>query len=150
MWKCENVHFFLRGYPMIFVKNWTFLLSLISFEKDLDVMFNYVRNEKKGCVDYKNVILRYCENGFFLRGEPRIFVKQMKVLLSPIFLEKYLDMMFNNVLNGKKDFLGFKNVILTDWAISIFAKGLTQDFPQNFERSFKSHFLWKRSRHYVE
>ena len=63
--KCENVHFFLRGYPMIFVKNWTFLLSLISFEKDLDVMVNYVRNEKKGCVDYKNVILRYCENGFF-------------------------------------------------------------------------------------
>ena len=50
---------------MIFVKNWTFLLSLISFEKDLGVMFNYVRNEKKGCVDYKNVILRYCENGFF-------------------------------------------------------------------------------------
>ena len=51
---------------MIFVKNWTFLLSLISFEKDLDVMFNNVRNEKKkGCVDYKNVILRYCENGFF-------------------------------------------------------------------------------------
>ena len=49
--------------------------------------------------------------------------------------------MFNNVLNGKKDFLGFKNVILTDWAISVFAKGLTQDFPQNFERSFKSHFL---------
>ena len=53
---------------MIFVNNWTFLLSLISFEKDLDVMFNYVRNEKKGCVDYKNAILRYCENGFFLTG----------------------------------------------------------------------------------
>ena len=32
---------------MMFVKNWTFLQSLISFEKDLDVMFNYVRNEKK-------------------------------------------------------------------------------------------------------
>ena len=49
-YKNENVKmsiFFLRGYPMIFVKNWTFRLSLISFEKDLDLMFNYVRNEKK-------------------------------------------------------------------------------------------------------
>ena len=24
--------------------------------------------KKKGCVDYKNAILRYCENGFFLKG----------------------------------------------------------------------------------
>ena len=30
-----------------------------------------------------------------------------------IFFEKDLDMMFDNVLNGKKDFLDFKNVILT-------------------------------------
>ena len=35
---------------MIFVKNWTFRLSLISFEKDLALMFNYVRNEKKKAV----------------------------------------------------------------------------------------------------
>ena len=32
------------------------------------MMFNYVRNEKKK--DYKNVILRYCENGFFKRVNP--------------------------------------------------------------------------------
>ena len=71
---------------MIFVKKWTFLLSLIFFEKDLDVIFYYVRNEKKkGCVDYKNVILRYCENVFF--------------------------------------------------------RGLTQDFRQIFETSSESHFL---------
>ena len=42
-----------------------------------------------------------------------IFVKNLKVHLSLIFLEKDLDMMFDNVLNGKKDFLDFKNVILT-------------------------------------
>ena len=44
-----------------------------------------------------------------------IFLKQLKVLLSLLFLEKYLDMMFNNVLNEKKEFLDLKNVILTEW-----------------------------------
>ena len=44
-----------------------------------------------------------------------IFLKQLKFLLSLLFLEKYLDMMFNNVLNEKKEFLDLKNVILTEW-----------------------------------
>ena len=43
------------------------------------------------------------------------FLKQLKFLLSLLFLEKYLDMMFNNVLNEKKEFLDLKNVILTEW-----------------------------------
>ena len=41
-----------------------------------------------------------------------IFVKNLKFLPSLIFFEKDLDMMLNNVLNGKKGFLGYKNVIL--------------------------------------
>ena len=32
---------------------------------------------------------------------------------SLIFVEKYLDMMFNNTQQGKKGFLDYKNVILT-------------------------------------
>ena len=51
---------------------------------------------------------------------------------------------------GKKTFLASKMWFWQTGAISIFAKGLTQDFPQNFERSFKSHFFLKRSRHDVE
>ena len=31
-----------------------------------------------------------------------IFLKHLKFLLSLLFFEKYLDMMFNNVLNEKK------------------------------------------------
>ena len=42
-----------------------------------------------------------------------IFHKNFKVLVRLIFFEKDLDMMFNDVLNGKKDFLDYKNVILT-------------------------------------
>ena len=43
---------------MIFLKNLKFLPSLIFFEKDLDMMLNNVLNgEKKGVLDYKNVIL---------------------------------------------------------------------------------------------
>ena len=41
------------------------------------------------------------------------FVKTFKVLLSVIFFQKDLEMMFYNVLNRKKGFLHYKNVILT-------------------------------------
>ena len=41
-----------------------------------------------------------------------IFHKNLKVLLSLKISQKDLDMMFNNVLNGKKGFLNFTNVIL--------------------------------------
>ena len=37
-----------------------------------------------------------------------IFHKNFKVFLHLIFFEKDLDMMFNDVLNGKKDFLDYK------------------------------------------
>ena len=41
-----------------------------------------------------------------------IFHKNLKVLLSLKISEKDLDVMFNNVQNGKKGFLDYKNVIL--------------------------------------
>ena len=41
-----------------------------------------------------------------------IFHKNFKVFLRLIFFEKDLDM-FNDVLNGKKDLLDYKTVILT-------------------------------------
>ena len=42
-----------------------------------------------------------------------IFDRNLKIPLSLIFFERDLDMMFNNVLNVKKGFLDYKNVILT-------------------------------------
>ena len=42
-----------------------------------------------------------------------IFNRNLKIALSLIFFERDLDMMFNNVLNVKKGFLDYKNVILT-------------------------------------
>ena len=71
---------------MIFVTNLKFILSLIFFEKDLDMVFNNVLNKK------------------------RVFYTTKFV----IFFEKYLDMTFNNVLNGKKGFLDYQNVVLTN------------------------------------
>ena len=43
---------------MIFHKNFKVLLRLISFEKDLEMMFNDVLNRKKDLLDYKSVILK--------------------------------------------------------------------------------------------
>ena len=41
-----------------------------------------------------------------------IFHKNFKVLLRLTFFEEDLDMMFNDVLNEKKEFLDYKSVIL--------------------------------------
>ena len=43
---------------MIFHKNLKVLLRLKISEKDLDMMFNDVLNEKKEFLDYKSVILK--------------------------------------------------------------------------------------------
>ena len=66
VWKCP---FFIRGYPLIFVRNRTFLPSLIFFGIDLHMMFKCILNEKKKhFLDYKNVILTYWENVHFSKG----------------------------------------------------------------------------------
>ena len=88
----EQCPFFLRGEPMICLKNLKFLMSLISFEKYLDMIINNVLNVKKGFLDYKNAVGQ----------RPMISLKNLLFLPSQILFEKYLDMMFNNVLNGKK------------------------------------------------
>ena len=70
-----------------------------------------------------------------------IFVNNLKVDLSLIFFEKDLDVMFDNVLNGKKTFLTSKTSFQHSGTMSIFAKGLTHNFHQIFESSSESHFL---------
>ena len=71
-----------------------------------------------------------------------IFDKNLNILLSLIFFEKDLDIMFNNDVNGKKRLsrvqkCHFKIV----GQCSFFKKGLTHDFRQKFENSPESHFL---------
>ena len=86
---------------------------------------------------------------FFLRGEPVICLKNLKFLMSLIFFEKYLDMMFNNVLNGKKRLPWLQKGHFNSGKMSIFSKGLARDFRQKFENSSQSYFLSKRPRHDV-
>ena len=77
-------------------------------------MFNNVLNGKKRFLHNKNVILTKWDKVHFSKEvNPMISFKNWKFLLCLIFLENDLDMMFNNVLNGKKGFLDYKNVILT-------------------------------------
>ena len=73
-----------------------------------------------------------------------IFIKYLKVLLILNFLEKYLHMVFNNVPNGIKGFLG---KILGQ--CQFFLTGLAHDFPQTVKISSKSAFLGKIPRHDV-
>ena len=48
----------------------------------------------------------------FAKGLTLNFPQNFEILLSLIFFEKDLHMMFNDVLNGKKDFLDNKSVII--------------------------------------
>ena len=71
------------------------------------------RMQKQGFLDYKNVILTQWENVDFSKEvNPWFSPQNFEVLLPLIFFEKDLDMVFNDVLNGKKDFLDYKSVIL--------------------------------------
>ena len=112
MRKCP---FFLRGCPLICIKNRTFLLSLIFFEKDLDIMFKYLLNNIKNFLDYKNVILTYSKHDHFSKGgNPGFSSKIWKFFWVSFSLKKtytWCLIMFWI----KKEFLDYKNVILTSW-----------------------------------
>ena len=105
--------FFLRGCPLICIKNRTFLLSLIFFEKDLDIMCKYLLNNIKNFLDYKNVILTYSKHDHFSKGgNPRFSSKICKFFWVSFSLKKtytWCLIMFSI----KKGFLDYKNVILT-------------------------------------
>ena len=110
----ENVHyFFLSGCPLICIKNRTFLLSLIFFEKDRDTMFKYLLNNIKNFLDYKNVILTYSKHDHFSKGgNPGFSSKIWKFFWVSFSLKKtytWCLIMFWI----KKEFLDYKNVILT-------------------------------------
>ena len=114
------------------------------------MVFNYILNGNKRFSRLQKCqsnIVRKCP--FFLRGCPLICIKNRSLN----FFEKDLDIMFKYLLNNIKNFLDYKNVILTyskhdhfskagnPGAMSIFPKRLNQDFSQNFEISSESHFL---------
>ena len=86
---------FQTGQTMIFVKNFTVLPSLNSFEKDLDMMFNNVLNGRKAFLELAHD-----------------FGQKLETSSQYFFFEKGLDMMFKDVPDGNEIFLDFKNVIL--------------------------------------
>ena len=118
---------------MIFVKNWTFLLSLIFFEKDLDIMFKYALN-KKNFLDYKNR----------KKGLPHDFRQKLDISSESQFLWKRLDIMFKYPLN-KKNFLDYKNVILTYSEHDHFSKGGNPGFSSKIGKFFWVSFSLKKT-----
>ena len=53
---------------MLLVKNSKFLLSLLFFEKGLDMYFYDVVNKWEGFLEYKNVIFTQLKNLHFSKG----------------------------------------------------------------------------------
>ena len=77
---------------MLLVKNSKFLLSLLFFEKGLDMYFYDVVYKWEGFLEYKNVIFTELKNLHFSKA--MILVKNSKFLSSLFFFEKCLDMYF--------------------------------------------------------
>ena len=117
--KCENVRFSKGVNPWFSSKIWKYFWLLNFFEKDLYMVFNYILNGKKrlsGLQKCQSNIVRKCP--FLLRGYPLICIKNRTFLLSLIFLEKDLDIMFKYLLNNIKNFLDYKKChfnILETW-----------------------------------
>ena len=96
--------------------------------------------KKDGFLDSKNGVFTQSKNLHDM-------VKNSKFLLSLLFFEKGLDVYFYDVVYKKEGFLECKNVILTESKNLHFSKGLTHDFGQKLEISFKSVSLWKMPRY---
>ena len=68
---------------MLLVKNLKFSLSLFFLKMGLDKLYDYVRHENKGFVDYKNDIRAKSKNRhFFLKGLNHGFGQNLKFPLS--------------------------------------------------------------------
>ena len=110
--KCENVRFPKGVNPWFSSKILKYFWVLNFFEKDLYMVFNYILNSNKR-------LSRLQKCPFFLRGCPLICIKNRSLNL----FEKDLDIMFKYLLNNIKNFLDYKNVILTYSKHDHFSKG---------------------------
>ena len=136
----EHDHFSKGGNPGFSSKIWKFFWVLFSFKNTSTwclIMFQMGKRLSELQKWYFNIV-EQCP--FFLRGELVICLKNLKFLTSLIFFEKYLDMIINNVLNVKKGLYRLQECSVTT----------SNDFPQKFIISFKSHFVWKIPRHDVQ
>ena len=144
--KCENVRFSKGVNPWFSSKIWKYFWVLNFFEKDLYMVFNYILNGKKRLSRLQKCqsnIVRKCP--FFLRGCPLICIKNRTFLLSLIFFEKDLDIMFKYLLNNIKNFLDYKNVILTYSRHDHFSKGGNPRFSSKICKFFWVSFSLKKT-----
>ena len=110
------------------------------------MMFNNVLNRKKGFLHYKNVILTKCENVRFSKGvNPWVSSKIWKYFWVLKFFEKDLDIMFKYLLNNIKNFLDYKNVILTYSKHDHFSKGGHPRFSSKICKFFWVSFSLKKT-----
>ena len=68
---------------MLLVKNSKFLLSLLFFEKGLDMYFYDVVYKWEGFLEYKNVIFTELKNLHFSKGD---FGQKLEISFTSVFL----------------------------------------------------------------
>ena len=71
---------------MLLVKNSKFLLSLLFFEKGLDMYFYDVVYKKEGFLECKNVILTESKNLHFSKGLTHDFGQKLEISFESVFL----------------------------------------------------------------
>ena len=73
---------------MLLVKNSKFLLSLLFFEKGLDMYFYDVVYKWEGFLEYKNVIFTELKNLHFSKGVTHDFGQKLEISFESVFLWK--------------------------------------------------------------
>ena len=89
--------------------------------------------QKKPFLALKNVIFQSPKNRIFPKGLTHAFHQRMYFFLYLFLVTIRPEIMFNNVIDGKKPFLAIKNSIFESPKYRIFPKGLTHAFGQEMD-----------------
>ena len=109
---------------MVFTKNVKFSLSLFFLKMGLDKLYDYVRHENKGFVDYKKMTLEQNPKiVIFFKGVKPWFWTKFEIP------SQFVDIPLDYVLQRKQGFLDSKNNIRAKSKDFHFSKGVDQQEP---------------------
>ena len=88
------------------------------------------KTQKKPLFGPKNLIFQSPKNRMFPKGLTHAFSQKNSFFLYLFSVKIRLEIMFNNVIDGKETFFAIKNSIFQSPQNRIFPKGLTHAFGQ--------------------
>ena len=114
---------------MLLIKNCNFFLYLFFLKIRLEIMFNNVLDRKEPFFGHKKFSLSKSQKSHFSKGVNPCFWSKTVIFFLYLFSVKIrLEIMFNNVLDRKEIFFGYKNFNLFQFQKLHFSQGANPCF----------------------